>query len=49
LGAYLNGANVTVLQNAQDATGDTMNEGTIIIHGSSGDATGYGMRAEKFC
>lgn len=30
--------------NAQDATGDTMNDGEIIIHGSSGDATGYSMR-----
>ncbi|MDR1409991.1 MAG: glutamate synthase [Oscillospiraceae bacterium] len=44
LGAYLNGAEITVLGNAQDATGDTMNAGRIFIHGSSGDATGYAMR-----
>ncbi len=30
--------------NAQDATGDTMNDGMICVHGSSGDATGYAMR-----
>ena len=44
LGAYLEGANITVYGNAQDATGDTMNVGDITIHGSTGDATGYGMR-----
>jgi formylmethanofuran dehydrogenase subunit C len=26
-------------------SGDTMKRGEIIIHGSSGDATGYAMRA----
>ena len=30
--------------NAQDATGDTMNAGSIFVHGSAGDATGYAMR-----
>ena len=35
LGAYLNGVTLTVNGNAQDATGDTMNEGAIYIHGSS--------------
>lgn len=44
LGAYLDGATVEAFCNAQDATGDTMNDGEIIIHGSSGDATGYAMR-----
>ena len=33
LGAYLNNANITVNANAQDAVGDTMNEGKILIHG----------------
>ena len=33
LGAYLNGALVTVRANAQDAVGDTMNAGKIVIHG----------------
>ena len=32
LGAYLNGSTVTVQGNAQDAVGDTMNAGTIVIH-----------------
>ncbi|MFQ6828899.1 MAG: hypothetical protein ACLRSY_04155 [Acutalibacter sp.] len=45
LGAYLDGATVEVFCNTQDATGDTMNGGEIIVHGSSGDATGYAMRA----
>ncbi len=31
LGAYLNGASITVCSNAQDAVGDTMNDGRIII------------------
>ena len=47
LGAYLNGATITVLANAQDAVGDTMNEGKIIIHGNIGDAAGYAMRGGK--
>ena len=29
---------------AQDAVGDTMNAGRIVIHGSIGDAAGYAMR-----
>lgn len=44
LGAYLNGAEITVCANAQDAVGDTMNEGKIIVHGDIGDAVGYAMR-----
>ena len=47
LGAYLNGAAITVYANAQDAVGDTMNEGEIIIHGNIGDAAGYAMRGGK--
>lgn len=30
---YLDGCDVEVLGNAQDATGDTMNSGTLTIHG----------------
>lgn len=30
--------------NAQDAVGDTMNAGSIIVHGSVGDTAGYAMR-----
>ena len=44
LGAYLNGAEITVYANAQDAVGDTMNAGRIVIHGNIGDAAGYAMR-----
>ena len=47
LGAYLNGACLTVNANAQDAVGDTMNEGKIIVNGSIGDAAGYAMRGGK--
>lgn len=44
LGAYLNGAEITVRGNAQDAVGDTMNNGKIVVHGNIGDAVGYAMR-----
>ena len=44
LGAYLNGAEITVCGNAQDAVGDTMNNGRIYISGNVGDAVGYAMR-----
>ena len=47
LGAYLNGASLTVMGNAQDAVGDTMNEGLIIVHGNIGDAAGYAMRGGR--
>lgn len=47
LGAYLNGASVTVYANAQDAVGDTMNDGEITIHGNVGDAVGYAMRGGR--
>ncbi len=44
LGAYLDGAHITVYGNAQDATGNTMNDGTITIYGNTGDTVGYSMR-----
>ena len=47
LGAYLNGAIITVKANAQDV-GDTMNDGKIIVHGNIGDAAGYAMRGGKY-
>ncbi|MCQ2454516.1 MAG: glutamate synthase, partial [Clostridia bacterium] len=37
-------AELIVKGNAQDAVGDTMNEGRIVVHGSIGDAAGYAMR-----
>ena len=47
LGAYLNGAHITVCGNAQDAVGDTMNDGQIFVHGNIGDAAGYAMRGGR--
>ena len=47
LGAYLNGAEITVRGNVQDAVGDTMNDGKITVFGSAGDALGYSMRGGK--
>lgn len=44
LGAYLDGGEIIVHGNCQDATGDTMNDGKITVHGGSGDALGYAMR-----
>ena len=44
LGAYLDGAELLVHGNGQDAVGDTMNRGRIAIGGSCGDGLGYGMR-----
>jgi glutamate synthase domain-containing protein 3 len=48
LGACLDeGSKITVLNNCQDATGDTMNEGEIIVYGNCGDTAGYSMRGGK--
>ena len=47
LGAYLDGAKITVNANAQDAVGDTMNDGMIVVKGNIGDAAGYAMRGGK--
>ena len=47
LGAYLNGACITVHANAQDAVGDTMNEGEIVVYGNIGDTAGYAMRGGR--
>ena len=40
---YLDGCDVEVLGNAQDATGDTMNSGTLTIHGHCGDVIVLGL------
>ena len=42
--AYLGTSAITVHGNAQDAVGDTMNDGTIVVEGTIGDAAGYAMR-----
>lgn len=44
LGIYLDGATIEVKNDAQDAVGDTMNDGQIIVHGSVSDTLGYSMR-----
>ncbi len=48
LGACLDiGSKIYVKNDCQDATGDTMNEGEIIICGNCGDTAGYSMRGGK--
>jgi len=44
LAAFMNGAELIVNANGQDAIANTMNDGEIIIHGMAGDTLGYGMR-----
>ena len=43
----LDGSTIKVNNNAQDETGDTMNDGEIFIHGNCGDAAGYAMNKEN--
>lgn len=47
LAAFTSGPKVIVHGNAQDAVGNTMNEGEIIVHGNAGDVVGYAMRGGK--
>lgn len=47
LAAFNNGADITVLANAQDGVANTMNTGKVVVHGSAGDVLGYGMRGGK--
>ena len=44
MAAYMDGVTLEVFGNAQDAVGNTMNKGKIIIHGNAGDTVGYAMR-----
>ncbi len=44
LGAFMDGPTIEVFENVQDGTGNTMNTGSIIIHGDAGDILGYSMR-----
>jgi len=44
LGMLMKGPSIEVFGNAEHAPGNTMDEGRIIIHGSSGDATAHSMR-----
>ncbi|ABD40534.1 glutamate synthase (NADPH) GltB3 subunit [Methanospirillum hungatei JF-1] len=47
LGMFMKGPTIEVFGNADHAPGNTMDEGTIIIHGASGDATAHSMRGGK--
>jgi len=47
LGAFMDGPYIEVLNNAQDGCGNTMNSGTLVIHGSAGDILGHSMRGGK--
>lgn len=44
MGAYLNGGNIEVYGNGQEAVGNTMGGGSVTIHGHVGDTLGYAMR-----
>lgn len=45
MGAYMDGLEIVVKGNVQDAPANTMNNGRIIVHGNAGDTVGYAMRA----
>jgi glutamate synthase domain-containing protein 3 len=47
LAAFMDGPSNIVNSNAQDAVGNTMNSGKVVIHGHAGDVLGYGMRGGK--
>jgi glutamate synthase domain-containing protein 3 len=47
LGAFMDGPTINVFANAQDAVGNTMNNGRIVIHGNGGDVVGFAMRGGK--
>ncbi|MDQ2086190.1 hypothetical protein RBH29_07075 [Herbivorax sp. ANBcel31] len=44
MAVYMDGPEIIVKGNVQDATANTMNRGRIIVYGNAGDATGYAMR-----
>jgi glutamate synthase domain-containing protein 3 len=44
LGAFMDGPQIRVFGNVQEAVGNTMNGGKIYVHGSAGDILGYAMR-----
>ena len=44
LAAFMDGLSITVMNNAQDGVGNTMNSGRVVIHGDAGDILGYSMR-----
>jgi glutamate synthase domain-containing protein 3 len=44
LGAFMDGPEIHVHNDAQDGCGNTMNSGLLAIHGSAGDIVGHSMR-----
>jgi len=47
LGAFMDGPEIVVHNNAQDAVANTMNAGKIVVRGNAGDVLGYGMRGGR--
>lgn len=47
LAAFMDGATIIVMENAQDNIGNTMNAGKVVVHGHAGDVLGYGMRGGR--
>ncbi len=47
LAAFSSGISIAIKGNAQDAVGNTMNDGKIVIHGHAGDAVGHSMRGGR--
>ena len=44
MAAYMDGPEIIVKGNAQDAAANTMNSGRVVVHGNAGDTLGYAMR-----
>jgi len=47
LAAFMDGPRITVHGNIQDGACNTMNSGTLIVHGSAGDVLGYSLRGGR--
>lgn len=47
LGIFMDGPKITVNGNCEDQAGNTMNDGTMIIHGDGGDVIGLSARGGK--
>jgi glutamate synthase domain-containing protein 3 len=47
LGIFMDGPKITVTEDCEDQAGNTMNNGTLIIHGDGGDVIGLSARGGK--
>jgi glutamate synthase domain-containing protein 3 len=47
LGMFMDGVDIELFGNAQDGVGNTLNSGTICVHGRAGDVVGYAARGGK--